>query len=227
MAFTRTQAAASGRRQPTWQVVEAIAADAVDAGRPIRSLDTLEATADALADAGMARTTAVVGRLMEVAAFTAGATPEQRDVFRRYTPAAVHRFHAEGWTAADTARYLGAEHRSADEMRAELESRRAAEDINDAGHRLLNGIGNWLIDAARFAKRAEAEGGLDAYSASALEVYRMFNRRREDAVDTELRLLVDNWQAREAEDDPAAPPSEAQWSALLAAAELELDPEND
>lgn len=201
--FARTRHAAGTNNR--WEIVEAITADARAAGWKVLSFASIEAAAEALREAGAARTFGSVARLVEVAGYDRDATPEQSAVFRRYSPAAVHRFYADGWTQADAALFLGAEHRNADAQRAELERRRQAAPINDVLHRRLHEINRWFTSMHGDAARAECEGGLDAYSAVVIELYRIFTRKRLDA---ELRQLLDEEGARPMTDRPTPPPDE-------------------
>lgn len=220
MDFTHTTAAAAGHRQPTWEVVEAIAADALDAGGPILSTATMTATGDALTEAGMPRSLNVVGRLMELAQWHHDATDGHREVYRAHSPALVTLLVMAGWTQADAAAFLVDRPKVTHaEVRAEVNRRTGPPAINVVGHKLLHAIGNWFMDAANFANRAEAEGGLDAYSASVVELYHALTEKR---IDAELRQLLDADSSSEAPShDPAAPLSEADWRALMAAGDLE------
>lgn len=221
MPASRTTAAARGQRQPTWEVVEAIAADALDAGRPICSLDTLEATAAALSDAGMARTTNVVGRLMELAAWFHDATGAQRVLFRCHTPALVGLFVAAGWSQMDTADTLAAGCWTHAEARAAIEARRGV-DLNAEAHRVLARVNGALIDADRVRRAAwSSDDVLDVHAQAAVAI---FDRLLESDTDRELRLLIESggWLVREPRnDDPAAPLTEPEWVALLAQADAE------
>lgn len=219
--FTRTRHAAGTNKSPGWEVVEAIAADAFAAGRPICSLDTLEATAAALSDAGMARTTNAIGRLMELAAWFHDATGAQRVLFRCHTPALVGLFVAAGWSQMDTADTLAAGCWTHAEARAAIEARRGV-DLNAEAHRVLARVNAALIDADRVRRAAwSSDEVLDVHAQAAVAV---FDRLLESDTDRELRLLLESggWQIREPRhDDPTAPLTEPEWVALLAQADAE------
>lgn len=190
--FARTRHAAGTNNR--WEIAEAIAADARAAGWRVLSGATIDAALEALDEGGAARTVGYVDRLVEVADYDHAATPEQSAVFRRYSTAAVHRFYAAGWTQADAVLFLGAEHRTVDAQRAELERRAGGPDLNASLHRRLHELGRWLDAMHRDAARAESEGAdLDIHAAMTVALYHAINRR---SLDVELDRLLDEEGAR-------------------------------
>lgn len=194
MMFARTQAAAATEKLSRWDLVAAIAEDAVDAGLPISSGQSAVAAKAALDAVGLEMTPGTVHNLTVLAKFDHESTDRQRQEWRRYGTSIVEKVANAGWSQEAAFDLLAApRRRTVTEVRHALtESRQNVlpdpPDINEVGHKLLHGIGNWFMDAAKFVERAEAEGGLDAYSASVVELYHILTEKRLDA---ELRQLTD------------------------------------
>lgn len=193
MIFARTQAAAATEKLSRWDLVAAIAEDAVDAGLPISSTASAMSAKDALDAVGLEMTPGSVRNLAVLAKFDHESTPRQREEWRRYGTSIVLEVAAAGWSQEAAFDLLsGTTRRKVAEVRHEIKAAShnvvAEPDINEVGHKLLHGIGNWFMDAAKFVERAEAEGGLDAYSASVVELYHILTEKRLDA---ELRQLTD------------------------------------
>ena len=194
MIFARTQAAAATEKLSRWDLVAAIADDAVDAGLPISSGQSAVAAKAALDAVGLEMTPGTVHNLTVLAKFDHESTDRQRQEWRRYGTSIVEKVANAGWSQEAAFDLLAApRRRTVTEVRHALtESRQNVlpdpPDINEVGHKLLHGIGNWFMDADKFVERAEAEGGLDAYSASVVELYHILTEKRLDA---ELRQLTD------------------------------------
>lgn len=194
MIFARTKAAANVDKLSRWDLVAAIADDAVDAGLPISSGQSAVAAKAALDAVGLEMTPGTVHNLTVLAKFDHESTDRQRQEWRRYGTSIVEKVANAGWSQEAAFDLLAApRRRTVTEVRHALtESRQNVlpdpPDINEVGHKLLHGIGNWFMDAAQFADRAEVEGGLDAYSASVVELYHILTEKRLDA---ELRQLTD------------------------------------
>jgi hypothetical protein len=194
MIFARTQAAAATEKLSRWDLVAAIADDAVDAGLPISSGQSAVAAKAALDAVGLEMTPGTVHNLTVLAKFDHESTDRQRQEWRRYGTSIVEKVANAGWSQEAAFDLLAApRRRTVTEVRHALtESRQNVlpdpPDINEVGHKLLHGIGNWFMDEAKFVERAEAEGGLDAYSASVVELYHLLPEKRLDA---ELRQLTD------------------------------------
>lgn len=194
MMFARTQAAAATEKLSRWDLIAAIAEDAVDAGLPISSTASAVAAKEALDGVGLEMTPGSVLNLTVLAKFDHESTDRQRQEWRRYGTSVVQQVAKAGWSQ-EAAFDLLAQPIRLTKANVEHAVKVARDpgipetpDINEVGHELLHGIGNWFMDAAKFVERAEAEGGLDAYSASVVELYHILTEKRLDA---ELRQLTD------------------------------------
>lgn len=194
MIFARTKAAANVDKLSRWDLVAAIAEDAIDAGLPITSGASVVAAKDALDAVGLEMSPDSVRDLSCVAKFDHESTERQRQEWRRYGTSIVQEVAKAGWSQEAAYDLLAAPERlTKAQVRQAVKGSNGAgtiepPDINEVGHKLLHAIGNWFMDAAKFVERAEAEGGLDAYSASVVELYHILTEKRLDA---ELRQLTD------------------------------------
>lgn len=201
MEFSRTKAAANADKRSRWDLVAAIAEDAIDAGVPITSTASVTAAKEALDAVGLEMTPDSVKNLSCLAKFDHESTDRQRQEWRRYGTSVVREVALAGWSQEAAFDLLARPKRvTRSEVRIALKAGNAgvtqhgaAPDINEQGHRLLSQINAWFTDMAKFADRAEAEGGLDSYSAAVLETYHALTEKR---IDAELRQILEAEAAR-------------------------------
>lgn len=196
--FARTKAAANTEKLSRWDLVAAIAEDAIDAGLPISSSASAVAAKEALDGVGLEMTPGSVLNLTVLAKFDHESTERQRQEWRRYGTSVVRELAKAGWSQEAAFDLLAAPKRlTVAEVNHAIKGAKdhvvLVPPINEVGHKLLHAIGNWFMDAAQFADRAEAEGGLDAYSASVVELYQILTEKRLDA---ELRQMMDAEQIK-------------------------------
>lgn len=196
MEFSRTKAAAATDKRSRWDLVAAIAEDAIDAGVPITSTASVIAAKEALDAVGLEMAPDSVKSLSIVAKFDHESTDRQRQEWRRYGTSIVQRVAEAGWSQ-EAAFDLLAQPRRLTKSEVGHAVKIAAAgttgspepaDINDVLHKRLHEINAWFTNMAQDADRAEAEGELDAYSEAVLEIYRALAERR---IDAELRSLLD------------------------------------
>ena len=84
MEFSRTKAAAATDKRSRWDLVAAIAEDAIDAGVPITSTASVSAAKDALDAVGLEMAPDTVRNLSCLAKFDHESTDRQRQEWRRY-----------------------------------------------------------------------------------------------------------------------------------------------
>lgn len=195
MEFSRTKAAAATDKRSRWDLVAAIAEDAIDAGVPITSTASVSAAKDALDAVGLEMAPDTVRNLSCLAKFDHESTDRQRQEWRRYGTSIVQIVAAAGLSQEAAFDLLATPKRLTQaEVRhlvkasnvdiTELEP----PDVNAVLHKRLHEINAWFTNMAQDADRAEAEGGLDAYSEAVLEIYRALTERR---IDAELRSLLE------------------------------------
>lgn len=109
--FTRTAKAAEKDRTSKWDLIAAIAEDAVENGLPIVGLESRTATFAACEAVGVEYASNTIRDLCLVAKFDHESTPEQRQVWRRYGWTIVREPAVAGWTPEATAEVLSAEQR--------------------------------------------------------------------------------------------------------------------
>lgn len=196
MNFARTKAAANTDKKSRWELVAAIAEDAIDAGVPITSTVSVTAAKEALDSVGLDMAPDTVKALAVVSKFDHESTDRQRQEWRRYGTSIVQEVAVNGWSQEAAFDLLCAPRRLTQaEVRAAVRATRVVDnpetaqpDINEQGHRLLNQINAWFTDMAKFADRAEGEGGLDVYSAAVLDIYHALTEKR---IDAELRQILE------------------------------------
>lgn len=197
MEFSRTKAAAATDKRSRWDLVAAIAEDAIDAGVPITSTASVSAAKDALDAVGLEMAPDTVRNLSCLAKFDHESTDRQRQEWRRYGTSIVQRISDAGWSQEAAFDLLSGPRRLTwaqvgEAIKASSPSARTPADgppdINAVLHKRLHEINAWFTNMAQDADRAEDEGGLDAYSEAVLEIYRALAERR---IDAELRSLLD------------------------------------
>lgn len=188
--FTLTQQAARNDKNSRWELIAAIAEDAVAAGLPITSGDSMLAAQQAAASVGLELAAGTVAKMAITAKFDHESTPRQREEWRRYGHRAVQELAVSGWSQDDAYELLHVQkRRTVAEVRHAIREATVhvdpePRDLNELMHRLLHDIDKWFTDMAKAADRAEAEGGLDMHSAMTLAIYQSLTEKR---IDAELR----------------------------------------
>lgn len=96
--FKRTYTAAQVELESEWELLEAIAADAVDADVAIVSAESISEAQAALLAAGRDLAASTVKSYCMVARFDHSSTTAQRKVFRRYARTSILEFVKAGWS---------------------------------------------------------------------------------------------------------------------------------
>lgn len=119
MTYKRTEKAAEKGLKNDWDLIDAIAADAVEAGDPIVSAASVTEAARACAGAGLERALSTVKTYCVVAKFDHEATARQRAVFRRYGIRTLSVCAKGGVSQEVAASFLSGSHKSIREIMAE------------------------------------------------------------------------------------------------------------
>lgn len=196
MKFNRTNAAAIAEKHTKWDLIAAIAEDAVENGLPITGVDSQLAAKDALEAADSEYTAATVVQLCLLAKFDHESTSAQRQVWRQYGWTVVRSFARFGVSQEAAAEYLGGERRTFRDVQALLRKSpvtravHSQPSIDDAWKAWLNAINRLLIDGAHLAERSETETEqLGVYSAAARLIYERITERK---IDAEIRQFLDS-----------------------------------
>mgnify|MGYP000916683757 CR=1 FL=1 len=200
--FTRTQAAAGADKKSRWELVAAIAQDAVDAGLPITSADSVIAAKAAVDAVGLEMTADTVKNLTCLSKFDHESTDRQRQEWRRYGTSTVQEVAKAGWSQeaafdllATPKRRTHAEVRHAISIsRDDVIPEPHAPDLNAELHNALGQINAWFLRMAGLADRADTEDvELDGHAAGCIVLYERLTERK---FDIELRELLDSETAR-------------------------------
>lgn len=193
--FTRTERAASVDKQSRWDLIAAIAEDAVDNGVPITGGESQAATTRALENAGMELASSTVKELTVVAKFDHESMPGQRKVWRRYGWTIVSPLARAGYSPSAAAAYLDTpELRTWAEVKAEVRGLGGAHpqddpDLNEAWGAWLTRAHALLADGAALDQRtADEMTELDAEAGFARVVYQRMDERN---FDTQLRKVLE------------------------------------
>lgn len=192
--FTRTAKAATADRMTKWDLIEAIALDAVDAGVPISGAESVMAAKAALDRAGDELSAKTVQGLCVVAKFDHESTPGQRTIWRRYGWTIVQEPVRYGWSQEATANLLTSAPRlTFREVRSAVTSVQQRgdrpRDIERDLERWVNQLNTVLIDGARLVTVAENAPVLSAQAQMAVAIYRNIAERE---LDREIRRLLDS-----------------------------------
>lgn len=201
MKFSRTQEAAKTEKRSKWDLIEAIALDAVDNDVPISGMDSRLAAKAALDAVGNEHAERTIYGLCMVAKFDHESTGSQRQLWRKY-----------GWTAIRTVAEAGVTQDAAFGMLAgrdrltfrEIEKAVARANprtgvtatlaLDEALRRWVNRLDAVLTEGAELAERAYNEDAeLSSRSELALAIYDRITERK---IDAELRELMESESAR-------------------------------
>lgn len=193
MRFARTEKAATKDKRSRWDLIEAIAADAVDNGFPIVGHLSVEAAAQAIAGAGDEMALSTIRGLCSVAKFDNESTAVQRRVWRRYGWASIGKLVGAGWSQEAAADFLRGEHKTRADIGAVLASSRARPTepgINERWGQWVTRMNNLMMDGARLLHETEATKiELTGQAHLALTIYQRLTERQLDA---ELRELFES-----------------------------------
>lgn len=200
MKFTHTEQAAKIDKKSKWDLIEAIAEDAVENDLEIASAESQLAAKAALDAAGHEHAESTVKDLCYLARFDHGATRGQRRTFRSYGWATVDKLAKAGWSQEAAASLLAGRHL----MRREVEAaiRAAGSRARPTGYPQYPDAfwGAWLnkLDSL-LTKAAEADdyygpgAELSGHGALGRLIY---ERVVEKKIDAELRELLESESAR-------------------------------
>jgi hypothetical protein len=196
MEFTRTQQAAQTEKQSKWDLIEAIALDAVDNGVDISSVESQVGAYKACAAAGNEHADPTIRSLCVVAKFDYESSAGQRRTWRKYGWSVVAEVAKAGWSQDAASAFLAGRQRSQREVRAEIEkkarqgSRRPSfpQDPNEFWHKWITHLDRELARAAEAIDHYGATDDLDPHSALAVLIY---ERITENKIDAELRDLIE------------------------------------
>ena len=189
VTFARTAQAASQERLSKWDVIEAIAADADDAGLPITGAQTQVSAAAAFTDAGLEYTPTYIKSLCTLAKFDWESTPEQRKIWRRNSQTNVLILAEAGWSQSAAAELLIVQ-RTQTEVRAEVQkyakpstrTRARAATFDDRCGDWVSQMNKVMMDGASLLEEAESEQyDLGPHAEMALSIYRRLAERQIDA----------------------------------------------
>jgi hypothetical protein len=189
VTFSRTAQAAAQERLSKWDVIEAIAADADEAGVPITGGQAQVSAASAFTDAGLEYTPSYVKSLCVLAKYDWESTPAQRQLWRRNSTTNVLLMAVAGWSQSAAADYL-MDDRSSNEVRAEV--RKYAEPSKRTQARAAtfdDRCGDWvaqmnkvMMAGASLLDEAESEQyELGPHAEMAMAIYRRLAERQLEA----------------------------------------------
>lgn len=193
LTFSRTAKAAQSDRLTKWDLIAAIAEDAVEAGVPIGGAASVVAAKAALDAAGNEYADATVKHLCVIALFDHESTPKQRKIWRRYGWTCVRAVAQAGWSPEAAAVLLGGDRKTQREIRATVTAPSTFEGTGAATFdercsEALTRLYKVLRDFAALTVEAEELGSIGGHSQMALGLYRAINER---VLDAELRNLLD------------------------------------
>lgn len=192
--FSRTQEAAKSDRLSKWQLIEAIAEDAVENGLTISGTESVLAAKAALEAAGEEYADGTVKELCVVAKFDWQSTKTQRRIWRRYGWTAIRTVVKAGETPESAAVLLGAERLTRLEILAQVQSARVPghpeKPLDDAWSEWLNQGMTWLLKGAKLVARTEDTEGVELGAHAAIGRM-LYERISEKAIDAELRHFFD------------------------------------
>lgn len=198
MKFTRTRRAAEAEKTTKWDLIAAIADDAVEHGLPITGMTSQLAAREALDSAGNEYAVSTITNLCVVAKFDHESTAKQRQVWRTYGWSIVQRFAHGGYSQEEAARFLTERRRSQREVEAFMRSMdidvhkpdKPPVPLDDAWMAWLRNINRLLVEGAELAERSETEADqLGVYAALAMLTYQRIAERK---IDAELRQLLES-----------------------------------
>ena len=199
--FTRTRNAAQVERSSKWDLIAAIADDAVASALPITSMESKLAAKAAFESVGVDYADTTIRDLCTTARFDHDATDEQRRSWRPFGWSIARQFAMAGWSqeaAADWFRSIDTTptQRLANAVIRDVAGPRpepAPPAIDDAWREWLNAATRLLMGGARLAERTDNENiELGAHSAMARVVYERMTERNLDAELRELFASVES-----------------------------------
>lgn len=195
MEFSRTTEAAKADKLSKWDLIAAIAEDAVDNDVPIAGTASCVAAKAALDAAGHEHADSTVRHLCSIAKFDYESTPAQRKTWRTYGWSCVAVLAEAGWTHEAADDLLRSERRSWRQIKDAVSARSSARPpalplpLNEAWHKWTRNMDALLTEGAHLASRAETEPvDLDAHAALGRLIY---DRIVERQLDAELRQLIE------------------------------------
>lgn len=193
--YIRTAEAARVERLGTWTLIEALGADAADAGLPVTGLASRLAAANALEEAGCDYSSATVRDLAAVAKFDTESTPEQRLTWRRYGWTLLRVVAKSGTSPAEAHELLAGDRLTRAQVVAAVGNGPGTTepepevDLDTAFENWLKRFHGVMCDGAALADRADREAAvLGGFAAMALLLYR---RASESQIDAEYRQLTE------------------------------------
>lgn len=192
LAFKRTARAAHSERLSKWDLIAAIAEDAVEADLPITGIDSILEAKRALDAAGNEYADNTIKSLCFLAKFDYESDAPQREVWRRYGWATVVEVAKAGWTPEAGVDLLDGERKSHREVRAALV---ASSDVatgkpasfDDRCAEWVGRLLKVLMDGRALATEAEGVDSVGSQAALALHYLAAINDKVTDA---ELRQIL-------------------------------------
>lgn len=191
MTFDRTKTAAEKDRTSRWDLIEAMIADAVDAGLPIVGKESTDLAAAACKEAGVEFSTLSIRNLLVVGKFDHESTSKQRRIWRRYGWTVVREVVKAGWTQDAAYELLAGSHKSKRDVQAAVRSDPGVTNrtFDERCAAWISRANDLLADGAALAEEAESQYvELGAHSTLALSIYRTMVERQLDA---EIRTLLE------------------------------------
>lgn len=190
-AFERTRKAAHKEKTSKWDLIAAIAEDAVEYGLPITGAQSQADAKRAMAIAGLEYADSTIEQLTVTAKFDYESTPAQRELWRRYGWTIVKQFARSSWTqeAAFEALKSGvATKRQVEALLRAPGTVAAPLPLPELWATYLAAQSKAFRLGAEAAERSEKED-LDPQSNAAYLIYQRITERQ---IDAELRNLMES-----------------------------------
>jgi len=194
--YKRTEKAAKADKASKWEIVEAIALDAVDAGYDFSGIESCLAARAAFEKNGYEHTDAVVKNLCVLAGFDHRSTAKQRAVWRRYGWSVVALVASAGWTAEKAYDLLAYEHQTQAAVRDAVVAARNVNiprtDLADEWTKWLTKLNALLIAGAKLAHETDRRPHAITGAPYAEFAHQIYQRITERKLDAEIRDLLDS-----------------------------------
>lgn len=195
--FSRTEAAAKSDRLTKWDLIAAIAEDAVDADIAISGAESIVAAATAFAVAGSEYADATVKSMCMLAKFDYESTAQQRKVWRRYPWSNVREVVAAGWSPSAAASLLDGDKKTRDEILKALKpTRKGAQSAPGFDARCAQWVqraNKLMMEGADLMAEAGTLESVGSHAEMALAIYAALAERHMDA---EIRRFFETEAAR-------------------------------
>ncbi len=201
MKFSHTEEAAKIDKRSKWDLIAAIALDAMENDVEIVSGESILAAKAALDKAGDEHADSTVHQLCVVAKFDHESDAKQRRVWRRYGWTVVRVLAQSGWEQDVACDFLMGSAKSKRDVEAEVRRRAGTRtpakvpgnpeiDLDAALVAAVNRLDAILTEFASLAERAETENvELSNHAQLALLIYERITERK---IDAELRDLMES-----------------------------------